>query len=190
MAVLQRHYLEESARHRTEEVALRSLDDGETMTYGELDEAANRFANALHDRGMRQGDRVCLALYNTVEFPVALYACHKRGFVPVALNYRFAEADFEHAFTETNPEAVVYDAAIAETVTAAAASADVETTIIVGDNCATSLDALVTSGTDERPPPFSRGPEDVSYMFNSTGTTGDPMTIVHKPRSCRNWIHA
>jgi acyl-CoA synthetase (AMP-forming)/AMP-acid ligase II len=185
MSQLQRTYLEESARYRGDEVAIRSVDSGRTTTYGELDAAANSFGNALHDRGVRQGDRVGLVLYNTVEFPVALYGCHKRGFVPVALNYRFAAADFDHVFGETNPSAVVYDAAVADTVAPAAADHDVETQVVVGDDGGESFDRVQSSGSPERPPPLPRDGSDLSYMFYTSGTTGDPKAVAHSVRSGR-----
>lgn len=184
MTKLQRSYLEESARFRGTKVAIRSLEDGPT-TYAELNEAANRFANALHDRGVRQGDRVGIVLHNTVEFPVALYACHKRGFVPVALNYRFAQADFEHVFAETNPVAVVYDAAVADTVEPAADADGVDLRIVVDGAAPESFESVRESGVDKRPPPLPRSETDLSYMFYTSGTTGDPKAVAHSVRSGR-----
>jgi len=188
MVSLQRSYLENTARVRRDDIALRSLDTGETVTYGELDEAANSVGNALHERGLRQGDRVALALYNTFEFPISLYACHKRGFVPVALNYRFASSEFRHAVAEINPAALVYDAAIEDRIENAVGDGRTTTLVRVDGGtleATTSFKSLVETGRTETPPQYARADEDISYMFYTSGTTGDPKAVAHSVRSGR-----
>lgn len=185
--VLQREVVERQARWRPDEVALHQIDTGVEVTYAELDARANAFANALHDRGVRQGDRVVLSLYNTIEFPIALYGCHKRGIVPVATNYRWARDDFEFVFGQVQPSAAVYDVELAEAVESAASSvASMELVCVGGERpAATGFPELVGTASDERPPPIVGDAFDVSYVFYTSGTTGNPKAVAHSTRSAR-----
>src|SRR5207245_7305335 len=46
---------------------------GKSISYGELDAAADRFAAGLRTIGVRRGDRVSLVLLNTPHFIVAFF---------------------------------------------------------------------------------------------------------------------
>ena len=50
-----------------------------TLSYRELHERVCRFANALKERGVRKGDRVCIYLPMIVEAAVAMLACARIG---------------------------------------------------------------------------------------------------------------
>lgn len=65
-------------------VALRLA--GGTITYAELDGLANRFGNLLRDLGVRQEERVILALPDSAEYAGALFGILKVGAVAVMVN--------------------------------------------------------------------------------------------------------
>src|SRR5690625_2591091 len=60
------------------------------LTYEEFGDRINRLANALGDRGIRQGDRVAYLGENSIEFLEALFALGSIGAVFVPLNTRLA----------------------------------------------------------------------------------------------------
>ena len=74
------------------------------QTYGELDAEASRVANALADRGVRQGDRVALLARNCREYVVLVFAAAKLGAVLVPVNFMLTGADV--AFVLEHSEAV------------------------------------------------------------------------------------
>ena len=59
--------------------------DGRSMTYRELDEAANRLAHLVADQGAGPGQRVALLLSRSAEAIVAILAVLKTGaaYVPI-----------------------------------------------------------------------------------------------------------
>ncbi len=57
---------------------------GRTLTYKQLDNEANRLANALRSLGVEKGTRVMLLLPNTPQFIIAYYAVLKAGGVVVS----------------------------------------------------------------------------------------------------------
>ncbi|MFD7663677.1 amino acid adenylation domain-containing protein [Streptomyces sp. NPDC059788] len=63
--------------------------DGTSLTYGELDARANRFARYLRGRGVHPGDRVAVTLPRSAELVVVLLGIAKAGavFVPVDTAY-------------------------------------------------------------------------------------------------------
>ncbi|HEX8868960.1 MAG TPA: amino acid adenylation domain-containing protein, partial [Lentzea sp.] len=69
--------VEAAARDHPEAVAVRCHD--EELTFRELDERANRLANALRARGVRVEDRVAVCLDRGLDLPVALLGVLKAG---------------------------------------------------------------------------------------------------------------
>jgi len=55
------------------------------VTYSELDGLANRFANLLRESGVRRGDRVVIALENSIEMVAGYFGAMKAGAVAVPL---------------------------------------------------------------------------------------------------------
>jgi amino acid adenylation domain-containing protein len=76
-------FLEVNATRFPDKVAL--VCDRREFTYQELDNQANRLANALVEAGVSRGDRVALMFGNTLEMVVGIFAVLKAGavFVPV-----------------------------------------------------------------------------------------------------------
>jgi long-chain acyl-CoA synthetase len=83
IAILVRDFLENSADRLPDKTAL--VCDGRRFTYAQIDEMANRLANAMLQRGVGRGDRVAIYLNNSVEAVVGIFAALKAGavFVPV-----------------------------------------------------------------------------------------------------------
>ena len=73
---------------------------GATLTYGELDGLANRFAHALRDLGIGKGDRVALLLPNCPQFVFCYYGALKAGATVVATNPLYVEREVEHQFND------------------------------------------------------------------------------------------
>ena len=70
-------FLEDHAAQRPEAAALQYFD--REINYRELDEAVNRFANALVSLGVRKGDVVGIHLPNIPQYVIAVLACSKIG---------------------------------------------------------------------------------------------------------------
>ncbi|MEJ7824874.1 MAG: AMP-binding protein [Solirubrobacteraceae bacterium] len=84
-------WLRRAARTRPDAVALRCADA--TLTYAELEEAADTAARRLSALGVRCGDRVALALPARAAFAQALHGCMRLGAVAVALDLRLTAAE-------------------------------------------------------------------------------------------------
>src|ERR1700733_14600195 len=63
------------------------------MSWGALDERANRLATYLLSRGLNQGDRVAVCASNRIEWPEIVFGIAKGGLVLVPINVRLSAAE-------------------------------------------------------------------------------------------------
>lgn len=176
----QRDMLERNVEYRGDNEALKIYETSEEWTYREFDEQVNQLANALLARGIREGDRVAISLYNTSEFPVSVFACYKIAAVPVPLNYMLTASDLRYIFDDINAEMVIYDADDADVIQEAAAGANRPPDLIEAGGMASdvlSFDEVFESGSKAAPPEIPRNPGRISYMLYTSGTTGRPKGV-------------
>ena len=83
-ASLVQDFLENSADRLPEKVAL--VCDGRRLTYTQVEEQANRMANALIAQGVQRGERIGLFLTNSVELVISIFGVLKAGAVFVVIN--------------------------------------------------------------------------------------------------------
>jgi malonyl-CoA/methylmalonyl-CoA synthetase len=84
-----------------------SSDGIRTLTFGDLDERANRMAHALAARGIGPGDRVAVYLANCLEFIDAFLACLRLGAIFVPINILYREREIAHIVADAEPQMIV-----------------------------------------------------------------------------------
>ncbi len=102
-------FLEESARKYPDSVAtILPGKFGDTkLTYRELNELANRLANALIDLGVKNGNRVALYMPNCPQFVIGYSAILKAGGIVVATSPLYSPREVEHQFNDSAAETVI-----------------------------------------------------------------------------------
>lgn len=80
---------------------------GGTLTYRQLNEYADRFANALAALGVRKGDRVAIMLPNTPQFVIAFYGALKAGATVVNINPTYTAQELKHQLIDSGAQTVV-----------------------------------------------------------------------------------
>ncbi|MGB9300393.1 MAG: long-chain fatty acid--CoA ligase [Anaerolineae bacterium] len=102
-------FLEESARKYPDTLAsIMPGKFGETkLTFKEMNELANRLANALIDLGVKKGDRVALYMPNCPQFVIAYYAILKAGGVVVATSPLYSPREVEHQIKDSGAETII-----------------------------------------------------------------------------------
>jgi acyl-CoA synthetase (AMP-forming)/AMP-acid ligase II len=139
------------------------LHAGRRVTYAELDRLANRAAHALRGLGVEKGDRVTLALGNSVDYLVAAFGILKAGAVLNPVNPALGDRELAYILSHAEPKVVVSDAP------GTAATGRVLTRA--------ALDALV-AGSPDTAPDVAIGPGDPSTLLYTSGTTGDPKGVL------------
>ncbi len=94
----------------------------EDRTFGEIEDASNRFAHALAKRDLVAGDRLCVYLPNSAEVIALFLACVKLGVIYVPVNILYREREVGHIMSDAQPKAVITAAELPELVRAATAS--------------------------------------------------------------------
>lgn len=98
-------FLELAARKHPSQRAILFYDHA--LTYRELNDAVNRFANALIQLGVKKSDRVALLLPNSPQMVIAYYAALKAGAVAVSLNPLFNVDELAHQLNDSGAETIV-----------------------------------------------------------------------------------
>ncbi|WP_419884332.1 amino acid adenylation domain-containing protein, partial [Mycobacterium scrofulaceum] len=137
--------------------------DGRTLTYQQLDEAANRLAHLLADHGARPGACVALLLSRSAEAIVSILAVLKTGaaYLPI-----------DPAVPAARMEFMLGDAAPVAAVTTGELRARLDGfDLLVVDVADPAVEDQPSSGL---PGP---APEDIAYMIYTSGTTGTPKGV-------------
>jgi len=116
----------------------------EDLTFGQIEEASNRFAHALAARGFVTGDRLGVQLANCVEVIELFLACVKLGVIYVPVNILYQEREVAHIVSDAQPKAIVTAAELPELRGAGAAALRPPVAPLDGDAPAA---IVYTSGT-------------------------------------------
>ncbi len=83
------------------------VGDVRKITYYELAQQVNRFANALKAQGIKKGDRVGIYLPMVPELPVAMLACAKLGAIHVVVFSGFSAVAVHDRLEDCQPKILV-----------------------------------------------------------------------------------
>lgn len=175
---------ERNARRFGKKVAISDPVLDKTLTYAELNEEANKLANALRADGLQKGDVFTVVLYNSVEFIICYLASEKIGSVFNPLNYNWSQNEIAYAFEDSKPKILVYDAELVDLIVKASVRAEENgthippKTIVVGALEANPLesDDFENYYAEASAEQFERGADvsifDESVRLYTSGTTG------------------
>jgi 4-hydroxybenzoate-CoA ligase len=95
---------------RADNVAIECGD--ERVTYGQLADRTNRFANALRRLGLQPEQRVVLLQLDSPAFAYSFFGAIKAGLVPVPLNTMWRARDYQYALQDSGARAIVISEAL------------------------------------------------------------------------------
>ena len=85
------------------------IDDEGTLTYKELDEAANALAHGLLAKGVRGGDGVAILARNHRWFAIAEFGCARVGARIILLNSSFSGPQIKEVCEREGAKLIIYD---------------------------------------------------------------------------------
>ncbi len=97
--------MQESFRQFGDRTAFSFL--GRSLTYTELDRLSQVFAAYLQSLGLVLGDRVAIMLPNTLQYPIAVAAVLRAGFVVVNVNPLYTPRELEFQLKDSGAKAIV-----------------------------------------------------------------------------------
>src|SRR5262249_9559252 len=76
-------------------------------TFEEVDRLSQALAVWLHSRGLGKGARVAIMMPNVLQYPVAVAAVLRAGFIAVNVNPLYTARELEHQLKDSGAEAVI-----------------------------------------------------------------------------------
>jgi len=152
---------------------------GRRVTHRELDRLANRAAHALRGLGVEKGDRVTLALGNSVEYVVAAIGVLKAGAVLNPLNPALGAQELNYILGHAQPRVIVTDAHSAANILSPKLRLPLGCTVAAFGTVpgAAALDEIMQRSSDEAPAVVI-GADDPSTLLYTSGTTGNPKGVL------------
>ena len=154
--------LHRTARRHPERLAV--VDEGRRFTYAEFEEAVNRAAHALAERGLVKGDRLALLSHNCWQFAVLTFATAKLGVILVPVNFMLNSGEIAYILGHCEARAVVAEDSLVATMDDAVATAGLRPRL---------RGCIRLAGPD----PGRSGWEDVDAWW-LTGPAGEPDVMV------------
>jgi benzoate-CoA ligase len=165
---LANHFLDPNASARPDKLAIRSAAGDHT--YAECAAWVNRYGNALRACGVREEDRVLVALPDVPHFAFAWFGVARIGAVVTMMNPLVPAEDWAYYLRYTRARAVITTAAFAEEHAALLSGS----AVIRVDADLDALRAQPGSCADG-----DTGPDDPAVWLFSSGSTGKPKGCVH-----------
>src|SRR5437773_4505117 len=97
--------MEESFKKHGSRVAYSFM--GKDVTFGQTDSLSLAFGAYLQGLGLAKGDRVAIMMPNVPQYPVAVAAILRAGFVVVNVNPLYTPRELEHQLKDSGAKAIV-----------------------------------------------------------------------------------
>ncbi|WP_332775374.1 long-chain-fatty-acid--CoA ligase [Polaromonas sp.] len=135
--------MEESFKKHGARVAYSFM--GKDVTFAQTDSLSQAFAAYLQGLGLAKGDRVAIMMPNVPQYPVAVAAILRAGFVVVNVNPLYTPRELEHQLKDSGAKAIVIIENFANTLEQCIANTPVKHVVLaaMGDQLGMLKGALV-----------------------------------------------
>ncbi len=143
------------------------------VSFGELQELSNRFANVLEAVGVERGDRVATLLPSLPETAAVFLGTYKRGAILLSMSVLYGDEGIQHRLRDSGARLVVTDVANRDRIP----EGMVERVLVMGDDFEPAM--------DDASPEYEMADtaaDDPAQLYYSSGTTGLAKGILHAHR--------
>lgn len=156
--------------------------EGTRLTYGQLNEKANKVANGLLDMGIKKGDRVAALMYNCHQFMEIYFALAKIGAIMVPLNFRLVARELQFALDDSGSNTLLMGPEFLEPINSIRSSLKtVRNFFFVGPKSPADFIDYESyfSKYPAQEPVVEVGLDDEQLIIYTSGTTGRPKGAVY-----------
>lgn len=165
------------AASRPDHPAIIMAGSGQQMTFRQMDEAANRFAQLLRARGLKAGDAFAVLLENRIEYFTLIWGSQRAGTMLVPISTRLTAPEIAYIVRDSEAKFLItsdsYRTVLDDLMKECPDLAVFVTDGDAGESLANALDAQSTDPIADQ----SAG----VVMLYSSGTTGRPKGIRPAP---------
>jgi O-succinylbenzoic acid--CoA ligase len=147
--------------------------EGQRWTYQEVWSTVERYAQVLHNLGLRPQDRVVLFISNRAEFVFLLFAIQYLGAIAVPVGIREQRPGLTYIMNQCKAKAVAFDESLADRIPLKNDVPSLEHSICIDSYLGDWL-ARAPLQTKIDIPAFVANPFDVAVILYTSGTTGNP----------------
>ena len=177
-------FLEKSARQRPEGLAL--LQGEEAYTYREFRDRALAVGGNLRALGCRPGDRVAFCLANSPRIMEVIFGCFAAGLIVVPINARLHAREMAYIVENSGAKILIHGPEFQDGIISNTDLFDCLSHRICLDAAegATKFDELLNP-TNGLSAAVDADPEDLCWLFYTSGTTGKPKGAMWNHRMVR-----
>src|SRR5919202_1122373 len=147
--------------------------DERRVSWGELQDTSNRFANVLEAHGVERGDRVATLLPSLPETAAVFLGTYKRGAILLSMSVLYGDEGIEHRLSDSGAKVVVTDSANRHRIPDGLA----EIVFVLDEDLERELDRA-----SARYETVDTAADDPAQLYYSSGTTGKAKGILHAHR--------
>ena len=165
------------AQTRPDHPAIIMAASGETVTFGEMDDYANRFAQLLRARGLGRGDHFAVLMENNAHYLQVVWGSQRAGTMLVPISTRLTAPEISYILKDAGAKFLLTTTTFAEVIEGVRAEcADLPLLIVDGEG-EEDFEAALAAQPAEPIPDQAPG----QYMLYSSGTTGRPKGVKPAP---------
>ncbi|WP_026437773.1 acyl-CoA synthetase [Acidovorax sp. JHL-9] len=153
------------------------IQGNQRWTWREIDQRVDAMVSALHELGLRKGDKILVQSRNNLQLFESCWVAFRLGCVWVPTNYRLTPPEVAYLGASSGAKAMLYEADFFEHVEAVrTASPAIEHVICIGSprQGEHGYDELVERHRGAQPEVATVDYDDPLWFFYTSGTTGKP----------------
>ena len=177
-------YLKDKTARFGERVFICDFDTEIQYTYREFDELTDQMAGGLRGLGVKIGDRVALLHPNHTDFILAYCAIIKAGAVAVPINPLYTGREVLHILDDAEASYLISTHAFEPRLKEVQGRASHLKRILVIEKGQSLKEALERESRNAKPfVALDRSPDDLAFIFYTSGTTGRPKGVMLSHRN-------
>lgn len=158
------------------------------LSYKELNSRSNQLAHAILSRGFNRQDKICIIMYNNIEFLEIYHGLARAALISVPANFRLVPAELEYIINNSDSVALfvgieLFDKINPDNIPAVKK----ENIFIIGPKDQTpegymNYEDLIAESPAHEPTDVDQKEDDIFYFGYTSGTTGFPKGAMNTSR--------